>query len=132
MKKIGYIQISSGGSGGSVYTKKALHAISSDFETETIDLEPKHFKKWKLLKALRVFFYVLFFKGEKDLWIRNFYSTVVFNKKRTKGKNLALIFHVDFSCFSPSLKPFLFFFEKVIFYRQLRKMDYIITISEYW
>ncbi len=132
MKKIGYIQISSGGSGGTVYTKKALQAISSDFKTEIINHEPKYFKKWKFLKALAVFFNILFFKGEKDLWIRNFYSTAVLNKKRTGGKNIALLFHVDFSGFSPSLRPFLFFFEKVVFYRQLKKMDCIVTISEYW
>ena len=132
MKKIGYIQISSKASGGAVYIGKALHVISSDYEIETIHLEPKHFKKWRFLKASQVFFNILFLKGGKDLWIRNFYSTVIFNKKRTKGKNLALIFHVDFSGFSPSLKPLLIFFEKFVFYRQLKKMDQIVVISEYW
>ncbi len=132
MKKIGYIQISSGGSGGTVYIKKVLSAISSHFETEIINLESKYFKSWKILKALQVFLSVFFFKGEKDLWIRNFYSSVIFNKRRTKGKNLALIFHVDFSGFAWSLRPFLVFFEKVVFYGQLKKMDYIVTIAEYW
>ena len=132
MKKIGYIQISSGRTGGTVYTNNALRAISSDFETEIIDLEPKKSSRWKIVKAIRVFANILFFKGRKELWIRNFYSTVIFYKKKIQGKNLALIFHVDFSGFSLSLKPFLFFFEKFIFYRQLKKMDQVVVISEYW
>ncbi len=132
MKKIGYIQISSGGSGGSAYIKKVLDAVSVGFETELINLEAKYFRNQKLVKAVQVFCKLFFLKLKKDLWIRNFYSTTLFNESRTKGKNLALIFHVDFSGFAWSLKPFLFLLEKTIFYRQLRKMDCIVTISEYW
>lgn len=121
--------------GGNVYIQEMLRAISSEknyFETETIDLSPKRFKTFKLLKALEIFFNLLRFRGEKDLWIRNFYSTVFFSKKRTKGKNIAMVFHVDFSGFPLLLKPFLIFFEKVVFYHQLRKADVIVVVGEYY
>lgn len=121
--------------GGNVYIQEMLRAISSEknyFETETIDLSPKRFKTSKFLKAIEIFFNLLKFRGEKDLWIRNFYSIVFFSKKRTKGKNIAMIFHVDFSGFPLLLKPFLIFFEKFVFYHQLRKADVIVVVGEYY
>jgi len=135
MKNIAFTQISSKRTGGNAWIHEVLEVISSQkdyFSVETIDLSAKYFKNAKFLKALEVFFNLLTLKGEKDLWIRNFYSIVFLNKKRTKGKNLAFIFHIDFSGFPLILQPFLIFFEKFIFYHQLKKVDIIVVVSEYW
>lgn len=134
MKKIAFIQISSKRTGGNIWVQDVLEAISSDknFSVEVIDLEAKYFKKFKFLKAIEAAFNLFNLKGQNDLWIRNFYSVVFLNKKKQKGKNLALIFHIDFSGFPLFLRPFLIFFEKFIFYRQLRKADVIVVVSEYW
>lgn len=135
MKTIAFTQISPKRTGGNAWVQEVLEAISSEkssFSVETIDLSAKRFKNIKLLNALEVFFNLLNLKGEKDLWIRNFYSVVFLNKKRTKGKNMAFIFHIDFSGFPLLLRPFLIFFEKVVFYRQLKKVDVIVVVSEYW
>ena len=49
----------------------------------------------------------------------------------TKGKNIALIFHIDYSFQPAYLKPSWRILEK-IFYHYLKKVDAIITISKYW
>ena len=95
MKKIAFTQISSKRTGGNAWVQEVFEAISSQrdsFLVETINLEATHFNK-KFLKAIEVVFNLLTLKGEKDLWIRNFYSIVFLNRKRTKGKNLAFIFN---------------------------------------
>jgi glycosyltransferase involved in cell wall biosynthesis len=84
------------------------------------------------LKFLEALYYLFTLKGEKDIWIRDFYSVLSLSKRRTKGKHVALIFHID-----PSQLPWLarlpvFLLEKLFFYRQLRKTDAIVTICEYW
>lgn len=135
MKKIAFTQISPKRTGGNAWVQEVIEAISSkrdSFSVETVDLSAKHFKINKFLKSLEIFFNLLFLRGERDLWIRNFYSTVFLNKARTKGKNISFIFHIDFSGFPIFLRPFLIFFEKFIFYHQLRKVDVIVVVSEYW
>lgn len=133
MKKIAFTQISSNRTGGNTWVQEVLEviALEKDFSVETINLESKHFKN-TFLKAIEVFFNLLTLKGQKDLWIRNLYSVVFLNKKRQKGKNLAFIFHIDFSGFPVLLQPFLIFLEKFVFYRQLKKADCIVVVSEYW
>jgi glycosyltransferase involved in cell wall biosynthesis len=69
--------------------------------------------------------------GEKDLWIRNFDSIVTMPYDGTKGKNIALIFHIDYSFQPAYLKPSWMILEK-IFYHHLKKVDAIITIAKYW
>jgi glycosyltransferase involved in cell wall biosynthesis len=49
----------------------------------------------------------------------------------TKGNNIALIFHIDYSFQPAYLKPSWRILEK-IFYHHLKKVDAIITISKYW
>jgi glycosyltransferase involved in cell wall biosynthesis len=135
MKTIAFTQISPKRTGGNAWVQEVIEAVSSkrdSFSVETIDLSAKRFKKIKFLNALEVFFNLLTLRGERDLWIRNFYSIVFLNKKRTKGKNVAFIFHIDFSGFPWFLRPFLVFLEKFIFYRQLRRADVIVVVSEYW
>jgi glycosyltransferase involved in cell wall biosynthesis len=71
-------------------------------------------------------------KGESNLYIRDDFNTVAvsfFNKPA--GKNLALIYHIDFSVFPLFLRGVFYFLNK-FFESQLKKTDAIITISEYW
>jgi len=132
MKKIGWIEISSKRYGGVLYNQQARKILAKHFDLELINLEAKHLKKRRYLKFLESFYYLLKLKGKKDLWIRNFYSTVAFFPNKTKGKNIAVIFHIDFSGFPLLSIPFLVVLEKLFFYHNLKKMDTIVTISEYW
>ncbi len=132
MKNIGWIQIFSKRYGGVIYQNQVKDIISRKFNLDLVNLESKYFEKFRYLRIPESFVYLLKLKGKEDLWIRDFYSTITLNKKKTKGRNLALIFHIDFSGFPIiSRIPFLFL-EKAFLYRQLKRVETIVTISEYW
>lgn len=132
MKKIGWIQIFSKRYGGVVYAEQSRDILSKHFDLELVNLEAKYFKKFKYLKLPESLFYLSRLKGEKDLWIRDFYSIITLPLDRTRGKNIAVIFHIDFSGFPLLSRPFLILFEKLFFYRNLKKVDAIVVLSEYW
>ena len=118
--------------GGIVYNEQARKALSKFFDLDLVVCESKYFRKIRYLKIPESLFYLWKLKGEKDLWIRDFYSTVAFRPKKTKGKNLLIIPHLDFSGFPLIARPFLNFFKNVFFFHNLKKMDAILTVSEYW
>jgi len=132
MKKIGVIEIHSKRYGGVVYTQQVKNALSGEFDLEQIDSEAKFFKKGRYLRFLESLYRLFALKGEKDIWIRDFYSVLALSKKRTKGKNIALIFHVDPLKLPLLAKAPIFLLEKFVFYRKLEEVDAIVTISEYW
>jgi len=106
--------------------------LSQYYDLEFVDLEARFFKHLRYLKLPESLFYLLKLKREKDLWIRDFYSVLTLPFDRTKGKNIAVIFHIDFSQFPLLSRPFLILLEKLFFYRGLKKVDAIIVISKYW
>jgi len=115
-----------------LYNQQAKKVLSKYFDLELVNLEARYFKKFRYLKLPESFYYLLKLKGKKDLWIRDFYSTITLSFDKTKGKNLAVIFHIDFSGFPILSRPFLVMLEKLFLYRNLKKVDTIIVISEYW
>jgi glycosyltransferase involved in cell wall biosynthesis len=131
MKNIGWIQISSKKYGGATYNEEARKALSKIFNIELVLREPKIFKGVKYLRIPESLLLLMELKGEKDLWIRDFYSTVTLNKKKIKGKNLVMIHHIDPFSFPLFSWPFFLLLER-IFYRNLRKTDFIVTVSKYW
>jgi glycosyltransferase involved in cell wall biosynthesis len=131
-KKIGWPEISLKRYGGVIHREYVRNALSKDFDVEFINLESKYLKRFRYLKMFESFFYYIMLKGEKDLWVRDFYSTVAFNKNRTKGKNLVWIHHLDFSGYPLISQPFFNFLNKFFFLPNLKKADYIVTMSEYW
>ncbi len=131
MKKIGITQISSKKYGGVLYSHQVKDALSAEFDVDLVDLEAQK-TKIRYLKIFESFLYSFKLNERRDLWIRDFYSTVALSKKRTPGKNIALIFHIDFWAFSFVPGLFLSLIEKLFFYRQLKKVDAIVTISSYW
>ena len=131
MRDIGLFKIFSNRSGGNIYKDQVLSALSGNFNASYVSLEAGYFKN-RYFKAIESFIKLLFFKGEKDLWIRDFYSTIALNKKNTKGKNVSLVFHIDFSGNRLIPRMLLPLLEKVFFYRQLKRADAIVVISEYW
>jgi glycosyltransferase involved in cell wall biosynthesis len=130
--KINWIEISKKKYGGIVYNNEARKILSKNFDLDLVLCESKYFKKIRYLKIPESLFYLLRLKGEKDLWIRDFYSTVAFCPKRTKGKNLLIVHHLDFSGFPLIARPFLNFFKNFFFFRNLKNIDAILTVSEYW
>lgn len=130
-KKIGWIEISSKKYGGVTYNEDARKTLAKIFDTELILKEAIIFKKIRYLKIPESIFFFTKIKGEKDLWIRDFYSTLTLNRKKTKGKNMAVIHHIDSLIFPVAFRWAFFILEK-IFYHKLKKVDFIVTVSEYW
>jgi glycosyltransferase involved in cell wall biosynthesis len=128
---IGWIEISQKKYGGIVYNDLAREALSRGFDLDLIVCQAKIFKNLRYFKIPESFFWLSKLKGKKDLWIRDFYSTITLSFDKTQGKNLVMVHQVDFSTFPLISRP-IFFFLKKIFYRNLKKADGIVTVSEYW
>ena len=129
---IGWIEISKKKYGGVVYDGKAKDILAESFDLDLINLEARYFKKIKYLKIPESLFYLSRLREKKDLWVRDFFATLVFSPKKTKGKNLVVVHHLDFSGFPWISKPFLNFLKKFYFYPNLKKADAVVTVSEYW
>lgn len=131
LKKIGWIQISSRRGGGSLYAAEVRKVLSKEYDVELVNLESKYLK-WRYFKPLEWAFNFLRLKGEKDLWvIHSFLDLALLSLSRIKGKKLALIYHIDISVFPRFLGPIPFLIEK-LFYHNLKKVDAIVVIAEYW
>jgi glycosyltransferase involved in cell wall biosynthesis len=126
--KIGWIEVLKKKHGETIYTSMAQSALSPHHHIEIINVG---------LDRFQVYLYPVVFSrlcrisGNKDLWVRNFDSVVTLPFDRTKGKNIAMIFHIDHSLRPAFLKP-LSGMEEKLFYRHLKKADAIVTISRYW
>ena len=131
MKNIGLIKIFLKRSGGNTYKEHVINSLANNFNIKNVNLEGTYFKN-RYLKAIESFIKLIFLKDKKDLWIRDFYSTITLNKKKTKGKNLSLFFHIDFSGFPIFSRIPLYLLEKFFLYGKLKKTDVIVVISEYW
>jgi glycosyltransferase involved in cell wall biosynthesis len=126
--RIGWIQVLKKMYGETIYGEMAQSVLSKHYDLEIINAGVDPFKKYLYPKVLSQLFRV---SGKKEIWIRNFDATLAMPYDRTKGKNIAMIFHIDHSFQPIYLKPISIGLEK-IFYRHLKKVDAIITISKYW
>lgn len=131
MQSIGWIQTSSKKYGGIVYNEEAIRALKAEFDIEPLYFDAKFFSRAKYLKIPESLFRLSKLKGKKDLWIRDFYSTVATPFYSTQGKNAVIIHHDDFSGFPLISRPFFKILQQ-IFYINLKKADAIIVVSEYW
>lgn len=116
--------------GGIVYGEQSREALSKNADLNLINVEGRHFKN-RYFKTLESLFYLSRLEGKKDLWIRDFFSTVTLPLDKTQGKSLSIVHHVGFFSF-PLLARFPYFILEKIYYRNLKKVDAILTISEYW
>ncbi|MDP3883004.1 MAG: glycosyltransferase family 4 protein [Candidatus Staskawiczbacteria bacterium] len=132
LKKIGWPEISFKRYGGVIHRAYVRDALSKYFDIELMNFEAKYLKRFRYLKFLESFFYYWSSSGVKDLWIGDFYSTVFFNPKRAKGKKLVWVHHLDFSGYPALSRPVFNFLNKFFFLRNVKKADFIVTMSEYW
>ncbi len=128
---IGWIEIHLRKYGGVVYNEQARAALAKNFEVALVAKEAKTFQKFRYLKIPESLFRLLFLKGEKDFWVRDFYSVLTMPFDKTKGKNIVMVHHVDFSGFPALTRP-IFSIATKFFYYNLKKADAIVTVSEYW
>ncbi len=126
--RIGWIEVLRKVYGETIYTGMAQSVLSQRHPLEIINVGLDPFRTYLYPKIL---FRLCRISGEKDLWIRNFDSVITMPFDRTKGKNVAMVFHIDHSFQPPFLKPSFKILEE-IFYHHLKKTDAIVTISKYW
>ena len=126
--KIGWVEVLKKAYGETMYTGMAQSALSELHQVEIINVGLDHFRGYLYPKILSRLCRIA---GEKDLWIRNFDSVITLPFDRTKGKNIAMIFHIDHS-FQPAYFKPCFAILEGIFYRHLKRVDAIVTISKYW
>ena len=117
--------------GSIAYEEPLRKFLSEKFDLDFINAEGRHFNN-KYLKALEFLFNLFKIKGKKDLWIRDFYSTVMMFPSKTKGKNLVVVHHLDFSGFNFAPRIVLSLCTRFFFYQNLKKADAIVVVSEFW
>jgi len=125
---IGWIEVLKKVYGETIYSNMAQSVLSKHHPLERINVGLDRFKKYLYPKIL---YRLCKTSGEKDLWIRNFDSIMTMPYDDTRGKNVALIFHIDYSFQPAYLKTSWIILER-IFYHHLKKVNAIITISKYW
>lgn len=131
MEVIYWVQIlSSKRYGGTDYSEKVKKIVSSRFNLEVIDIKAKYLKN-RYLKFFEWYLRALFLKKRKGLMIiDNSCSILPFNfSSKIDGKSLALVYHIDSS--QSSFRKPLGILEKS-FLKNLRKVNGIVVISEYW
>ncbi|MEK7509963.1 MAG: glycosyltransferase family 4 protein [Patescibacteria group bacterium] len=130
-KTIGWIEISLRKQGAIVYNEQARDMVSGNFDVELVDMQAKHLKRFRYLKIPESLLRLSRLKGEKDIWIRDFYSVLTLPFDRTQGKNVAIMHHLDFSGFPLVSQPVFFVLTK-LFFRNLKKIDAIVVVSQFW
>lgn len=126
--EIGWIEVLKKVYGETIYSDMIQSLLSEHHHLEIINVGLAPFKKYLypiiLSRLCRI-------SGEKDLWMRNFDSIITMPYDGTRGKNVALIFHIDYS-FQPVYLKLPWMVLERIFYHHLKKADAIVTISKYW
>lgn len=131
--KTTWLEISKNQYGGTRYNHEAQIALkSAGYEVENVFCGAQHLSAIRVLRIPEALWNLCRLKGKSDMWVRDFYSTLTMPLDRTKGRNMVVLHHVDFSGFSFLEGIILSLFEKLVFYRNLKKADVIVTISEYW
>ena len=132
MSKIGWIETHTKKVGGIVYNDMAREALRTHFDLEEIIPQARLFPGNRLLKLAELLFRLLFIRGTKDLWVRGVYAALTLRLDRTKGKNLVLIHHEDFTGYPWYAQLLFSLLWRPLFYWNLKKTDCIVTVSEYW
>src|SRR5581483_1567247 len=131
MKTVTWIQIASKQYGGRVYGQKVRQALAERFSVKNITVEANYLKQ-KYLKPFEWAYKLLSIKTQSDLWIRDDFNVLsVSALKKSKGKNVAVVYHID-----PSVLPWVMRTAMAMmmpwFMRGLRQSDGLVVISDYW
>lgn len=133
--KIGYVRITGiqgvhdhkTPNGGNVWNKGLINLLSEHFDTEVIYAGTQ--KSGNLIYQIRVFYNLLKIKGKKDIWIRDYLPTITLPFNSTVGRNISIIHHVDSNYLAyPTLCKLM---DKIIYYN-LKNVDTLVVVSEYW
>lgn len=129
---IGYIEAPKGDEwkkgGGNAYRKSLTSLISNECDVESMGIL---FNKNgnKIFQGLKTLSDLLYLKGQKDIWIRDYLSVLTLPFDRTVGKNIAVVHHIDHNYLS---HPFLYNSMNKLYYSNLKNVDLLVVVSKYW
>jgi glycosyltransferase involved in cell wall biosynthesis len=114
--------------GGNAYRKSLLSLTSQDCDIEPMGII---FNKNgnKIFQGCKTLSDLLYLKGQKDIWIRDYLSVLTLPFDHTVGKNIAIVHHIDNNYLS---YPFLCNFMDKIYYSNLKNVDLLVVVSKYW
>ena len=130
MKSIAWIEISLRSYGGFAYNEQARKALSRIGRVDLVNAQAKH-QRLRILKFLESFLKLTKLEGKRDAWIRSFYSALSLPFDKTRGKQIVVRHHVDFSTFPWYARPLFRIFE-LWFEHVLWRMDALVVVSQYW
>jgi hypothetical protein len=124
--------------GGAAYEKYLEKILKKKFKLKLTETDTKktkiHANKFiyelsRLKYRISYLIDIFRLNSDKDVIIRDFFSTIsmLFHKK--KGNNIVLIYHIDPTVLS---HKWLYKLLEPLFFKGLRKADAIVVISEYW
>lgn len=122
---IGWVEVSAKVYRSNIYELEARNILAKKFNLELVLFQSRYFKN-RYFKFLESLYYLSKLSGKKDIWILGPHAVILLNKKKTQGKNLALVYHID------SLRSPLVFLINKLFYWRLKEVDAVVTMSEYW
>ena len=129
-KSIAWIEISLSPYGGFMYNEQARKALSRIGRVDLVNAQARH-QRFRVLKFLESFLRLTKLEGRRDAWVRTFYSALSLPFDKTRGKQIVVRHHVDFSTFPWYVRPFFWVLE-LWFERVLRRMDALVVVSQYW
>jgi len=129
---IGYIESPKGDEwkigGGNAYSKSLLSFRSDEYNIESMGIL-FNTKGNKILQGFKTLSKLLYLKGQKDIWIRDYLSMLTLPFDRTVGKNIAIIHHIDSD--NLSYPPISKLMDKIC-YSNLKYVNLLVVVSKYW
>jgi len=114
--------------GGTYYEDMIAEVLSKkhDFKVYSLTINRKYILQMMRIRQLYRLFKI---KADREIWIRTFLPVVSLSFNRTKGKNIALFHHIDNKVYPHYALSIIL---KKIFYRNLKRADAIVVVSQFW
>ncbi|HOK04472.1 MAG TPA: glycosyltransferase family 4 protein [Victivallales bacterium] len=128
--KIGWIETGKDLYGGHIYNASARDVISKYTDLKTYFAQKKRCE-YPLLSHFEIFKNLLLISDYQDFWIRDIVSLSTIGLDKTRGENIALIHHDDFSGY-PLWKRLPARLLLHLTRKNIKKCKYIITVSKFW
>lgn len=114
--------------GGNAYRESLISLKSDECDIESMGILLNRNGN-KIFQSFKTLSHLLYLKGQKDIWIRDYFSTLTLPFDRTVGKNIAIAHHIDSKYLS---YPFISKRMDKVYYSNLEKVDLLVVVSKYW
>ncbi len=127
--KVGWIETGGELYGGHIYNSMARESLAGACDVEHVSIGSRFLPGFP--GNAEIFLRLLTLSGSKDIWIREIPALFSMGLDRSRGKNIALIHHDDFSGYS-SFKRMALDLLWRRGRRNLSRCDWVVTVSKFW